>query len=157
MQFPWDLLSTIKTSLGRMRLLSFFGRMSKIFLHLPKNDIVWVSQESQVPSAYQVKKSWKWIIRGGIVRPRSHSGSSYYSPRTDTKGRLLSSATYYRKKWSLSFVVRLWSKHQKTELTNQFQSEKWRDTSSRGQAYQILYPESKLALKLADINPVENL
>lgn len=87
-QFAWDLLSSTKTSLGRMRLLSFFGRMSKIFFYLPKNDIVWVSQKSQVPFAYQVKKSWKWIIRGGIVRPRSHS--SHYSPRS----WLLLSATY---------------------------------------------------------------
>ena len=28
----------------------------------PKNDIVWGSQESQVPSAYHVKKSSKWIM-----------------------------------------------------------------------------------------------
>ena len=33
----------------------------------PKNDIVWGSQESQVPPAYQVKKSSKWIIWGGMT------------------------------------------------------------------------------------------
>ena len=33
----------------------------------PKNDIVWGSQESQVPQAYQVKKSSKWIIWGGMT------------------------------------------------------------------------------------------
>ena len=32
----------------------------------PKNDIVWGSQESQMPPAYQVKKSSKWIIWGGM-------------------------------------------------------------------------------------------
>ena len=33
----------------------------------PKNDIVWGSQESQVPPAYQVKKSSKRIIWGGMT------------------------------------------------------------------------------------------
>jgi len=33
----------------------------------PKNDIVWGSQESQVPPAYQVRKSSKWITRGGMT------------------------------------------------------------------------------------------
>ena len=34
----------------------------------PKNDIVWGSQESQVPPAYQVNlKSSKWIIWGGMT------------------------------------------------------------------------------------------
>ena len=33
----------------------------------PKNDIVWVSQERQVPPANQVKKSSKWIILGGMT------------------------------------------------------------------------------------------
>ena len=33
----------------------------------PKNDIVWGSQESQVPPAYRVKKSSKWIIWGGMT------------------------------------------------------------------------------------------
>ena len=33
----------------------------------PKNDIVWGSQESQVPPAYGVKKSSKWIIWGGMT------------------------------------------------------------------------------------------
>ena len=33
----------------------------------PKNDIVWGSQKSQVPPAYQVKKSSKWIIWGGMT------------------------------------------------------------------------------------------
>ena len=33
----------------------------------PKDDIVWGSQESHVPPAYQVKKSSKWIIWGGMT------------------------------------------------------------------------------------------
>jgi len=33
----------------------------------PNSDIVWRSQESQVPPAYQVKKSSKWIIWGGMT------------------------------------------------------------------------------------------
>jgi len=33
----------------------------------PKNGIVWGSQESQVPPAYQVKKSSKWIIWGRMT------------------------------------------------------------------------------------------
>ena len=33
----------------------------------PKNDIVWGYQESQVPPAYQVKKSSKWIIWNGMT------------------------------------------------------------------------------------------
>ena len=33
----------------------------------PRNDIVWGSQESQVPPVYQVKKSSKWIIWGGMT------------------------------------------------------------------------------------------
>ena len=33
----------------------------------PKNDIVWGSHESQVPPAYQVKKSSKWIMWGGMT------------------------------------------------------------------------------------------
>ena len=33
----------------------------------PKNDMVWGSQESQAPPAYQVKKSSKWIIWGGMT------------------------------------------------------------------------------------------
>ena len=33
----------------------------------PKNDIVWVSQERQVPPANQVKKSSKWIVWGGMT------------------------------------------------------------------------------------------
>ena len=33
----------------------------------PKNDIVWGSQKSQVPPAYQVKKSSKWIIWSGMT------------------------------------------------------------------------------------------
>ena len=33
----------------------------------PRNDIVWGSQESQVPPAYQVKKSSKRIIWGGMT------------------------------------------------------------------------------------------
>ena len=33
----------------------------------PKNDIVWGSPESQVPPAYQVKKSSKWIMWGGMT------------------------------------------------------------------------------------------
>ena len=30
----------------------------------PKNDIVWGSQENEVPPAYQVKKSSKWMVWG---------------------------------------------------------------------------------------------
>ena len=33
----------------------------------PKNDIVWDSQESHVPPAFQVKKSSKWIIWGSMA------------------------------------------------------------------------------------------
>jgi len=33
----------------------------------PNSDIVWGSQESQVPPAYQVKKRSKWIIWGGMT------------------------------------------------------------------------------------------
>jgi len=32
-----------------------------------KNDIVWGSQESQVPTEYQVKKSSKWIMWGRMT------------------------------------------------------------------------------------------
>ena len=35
----------------------------------PKNDVVWGSQESQVPPAYQVKGSSKWLIWGGMTGP----------------------------------------------------------------------------------------
>ena len=45
-----------------------FGILRYLFqLPNPKNDIVWGSQESQVPPAYQVKKSSKWIIWGGMT------------------------------------------------------------------------------------------
>ena len=45
-----------------------FGILRYLFqLPNPKNDIVWGSQESQVPPAYQVKKSSKWIILGGMT------------------------------------------------------------------------------------------
>ena len=62
----------------------FSEKCSKFLFQLPnpKNDIVWVSQESQVPPAYQVKKSLKWIIWGGMTGrglPRIH----FLTPRTD--------------------------------------------------------------------------
>ena len=43
--------------------------MSQIFVSAAqlKHDIVWGSQESQVPPAYEVKKSSKWIIWGGMA------------------------------------------------------------------------------------------
>ena len=47
----------------------FSDECPKYLFQLPnsKNDIVWGSQESQVPPAYQVKKSSKWIIWGGMT------------------------------------------------------------------------------------------
>ena len=41
----------------------------KNFFHLanPKSDIVWGSQESQVPPSYQVKGSAKWMVWGGMT------------------------------------------------------------------------------------------
>ena len=44
----------------------------------PKNDIVWGSQESQVPPAYQVKKKFKMDHMGWNDRPRSHLGYIFY-------------------------------------------------------------------------------
>ena len=43
--------------------------MSKHLFQLPnpKNDVVWGSQKSQVPPAYQVKGSSKWLIWGGMT------------------------------------------------------------------------------------------
>ena len=40
----------------------------------PKNDVAWGSQESQVPPAYQVKGSSKWLIWGGMAG-RGHPAS----------------------------------------------------------------------------------
>ena len=47
----------------------FSDKCPKYLFHLPnlKNDIVWRSQESQVPSSYQVKGSAKWMGWGGMT------------------------------------------------------------------------------------------
>jgi len=47
----------------------FSDECPKYLFHLPnlKNDIVWGSQESQVPPLYQVKGSAKWMVWGGMT------------------------------------------------------------------------------------------
>ena len=72
----------------------FSEKCSKFMFQLPnpKNDIVWVSQESQVPPAYQVKKSLKWIIWGGMTGrglPRIH-----FLPQGQTLTAITTSTTY---------------------------------------------------------------
>ena len=48
---------------------SFFGRMSQIFVSAAQSKKWYClgSQVSQVPPAYQVKKTSKWIILGGMT------------------------------------------------------------------------------------------
>ena len=46
----------------------------------PKNDIVWGSQESQVPPAYQVKNSSKWMIWCGVTG-RGLTGIHFLPPK----------------------------------------------------------------------------
>ena len=72
----------------------FSEKCSKFLFQLPnpKNDIVWVSQESQVPPAYQVKKSLKWIIWGGMTGrglTRIH-----FLPQGQTLTAITTSTTY---------------------------------------------------------------
>ena len=68
----------------------FSGECPKYLFQLPnpKNDIVWGSQDCQVPPAYQVKKSSKWIIWGGMTG-RGLTGILFFTPRTDFDCRLL--------------------------------------------------------------------
>lgn len=50
--------------------ISFYSGMSLVTFQLPylkENDAVWSSQESQVPPAYHVKLSVKWIIWNGMT------------------------------------------------------------------------------------------
>ena len=79
----------------------------------PKNDIVWGSQESQVPPAYRVKKSSKWIIWGGMTG-RSLT-EIHFLPTNRLWLPITTSTTHYRKKWSLSFTVKMWMKQQTSE------------------------------------------
>ena len=67
----------------------FSDECPKYLFQLPnsKNDIVWGSQESQVPPAYQVKK-FKVDHMGRNDRPRSH-WDTFVTPRTDFDCRLL--------------------------------------------------------------------
>ena len=72
----------------------FSEKCSKFLFQLPnaKNDIVWVSQESQVPPAYQVKKSLKWIIWGGMT---GHGLTRiHFLPQGQTLTAITTSTTY---------------------------------------------------------------
>ena len=54
---------------GKWDNLIFSDECPKYLFQLPnpKNDIVWQSQVSQVPPAYQMKKCSKWIIWDGMT------------------------------------------------------------------------------------------
>ena len=74
-QLAWNLLSSTKSSVQKNWMCLF---------QLPnlKNDIVWGSQESQVPPEYQVKKKLKMDHLGRNDRPQSH-WASFFTPRID--------------------------------------------------------------------------
>ena len=84
----------------------------------PKNDIVWGSQESGEPSSSSISvqngsygAEWQAAVSLGYI----------FYPKDRLWVPITTSTTYKRKRWSLSFTVKMWMKQQTKKIV-QFQS-----------------------------------